>query len=244
MREMNSDKGWVDIHTHILPGVDDGAGDWEETITLLKMAYEQGTRHLIATPHFSRRQEVGRLKELCRRLEREAGSISSDYHVSLGQEIMYFESILEYLGEGKALTLAGSRYVLVEFAPGDSFGRISRAVRQLVQASYFPVIAHVERYPCLARDELLKELIDYGAYLQVNFKSLTGVWMDKRLRWCSRNLKKGYIHVLATDMHNIAVRPPGMQEGILWLKRNAGEEKAIRILRENPEFILADRMLL
>ena len=147
MREMNSDKGWVDIHTHILPGVDDGAGDWEETITLLKMAYEQGTRHLIATPHFSRRQEVGRLKELCRRLEREAGSISSDYHVSLGQEIMYFESILEYLGEGKALTLAGSRYVLVEFAPGDSFGRISRAVRQLVQASYFPVIAHVERYP-------------------------------------------------------------------------------------------------
>ena len=55
MREMNSDKGWVDIHTHILPGVDDGAGDWEETITLLKMAYEQGTRHLIATPHFSRR---------------------------------------------------------------------------------------------------------------------------------------------------------------------------------------------
>ena len=157
---------------------------------------------------------------------------------------MYFESILEYLGEGKALTLAGSRYVLVEFAPGDSFGRISRAVRQLVQASYFPVIAHVERYPCLARDELLKELIDYGAYLQVNFKSLTGVWMDKRLRWCRRNLKKGYIHFLATDMHNIAVRPPGMQEGILWLKRNAGEEKAIRILRENPEFILADRMLL
>lgn len=52
MREMNSDKGWVDIHTHILPGVDDGAGDWEETITLLKMAYEQGTRHMIATPHF------------------------------------------------------------------------------------------------------------------------------------------------------------------------------------------------
>lgn len=68
--------------------------------------------------------------------------------------------------------------------------------------------------------------------------------MDKRLRWCRRNLKKGYIHFLATDMHNIAARPPRMQEGVSWLKRNAGEEKAIRILRENPEFILADQMLL
>lgn len=243
MRTLISDKGWIDIHAHLLPGVDDGARDWEESISLLKMAYDQGIRHIVATPHFTYGQNVGVLQQLSIHLDVEAKAISEDYDVSLGQEIMYFENLIDYLDQGKALTLAGSRYVLIEFEPSDSLGKIQRAVRQLIQASYFPVIAHVERYKSLSCQEDLEKLVEYGAYLQVNSRSLKGGWSDQRARWCKKNLKKGIIQFIATDMHDTWNRPPDIKTAASWLERHMGVSTAIQITRVNPEFILLDRML-
>ena len=243
MDTMALDKGWIDIHAHILPGVDDGAGSWDEAVVLLNMAYKQGVRHIIATPHYRHWQDMDLLKHICMHLDKRAGAISKDYHVSLGQEIMYFENLPEYLDKGKALTMAGGRYVLVEFEPMDSFGRIERAVRQLVQASYFPVVAHAERYKCLAKEGLAEELVDCGAYLQMNSRSLKGRYRDERVRWCKRKLRNGVIHFLTTDMHNVRVRPPDIEDTILWIERHIGRETAARIALENPEYILSDRML-
>ena len=222
-----SDNGWIDIHAHILPGVDDGAHDWDEAAALLKLAYGQGIRHIIATPHFTGNQDPGLLKELCTCLDNQAKAIADGFGVSLGQEIMYFENLVDYLNQGKALTLAGSRYVLVEFGPSDSLGRIKRAVRQLVQASYFPVIAHVERYKCLLEQERPEELVEYGAYLQIN----------------ARSLKKGTIHFIATDMHDPSVRTPDIQTAVSWMEHNMGVRTSVTITRTNPGYILQDRML-
>lgn len=243
MRTKVSGNGWIDIHTHILPGVDDGAEDWEEAVALLKLSYGQGVRHIIATPHFTCSQDIGLLQQLSIYLDGEAKTIADDYGVSLGQEIMYFESLTEYLNQGKALTLAGSRYVLVEFQQSDSFSRIKRAVRQLIQASYFPVVAHVERYQCLFEGDNVQELADYGAYLQVNARSLNGGWTDKKARWCKKNLKNGLIHFIATDMHNTSGRAPDIGAAESWMKRCMGVNAATQITRVNPGFILQDRML-
>ena len=117
MGKMSCSNGWIDIHAHILPGVDDGAHDWDEAAGSLKLAYGQGIRHIIATPHFTGNQDPGLLQELCTCLDYQAKAIADGFGVSLGQEIMYFENLVEYLNQGKALTLAGSRYVLVEFGP-------------------------------------------------------------------------------------------------------------------------------
>lgn len=236
-------KGWIDIHAHILPGVDDGARDWNEAGRLLRLSYEQGVRHIIATPHFKIDQDMELLRRLCMELELKANAISENYHISLGQEIMYFESVLDYLDSGKALTLAGSRYVLVEFEPSASFHKIKRAVRQLVQASYLPVIAHVERCESLLKDEMAEELAGYGAYLQMNSKSITGGWLDRRSRWCRKSLQQGLIHFLASDMHNMQNRTPDLNGAVSWMERHGGKETAVRIARSNPEFILADRIL-
>ena len=97
-------KGWIDIHAHILPGVDDGAHDWDEAITLLKLAYGQGIRHIIATPHFTCNQDTGLLQESCTCLDYHAKAIADGFGVSLGQEIKYFENLIEYLNQGRALT--------------------------------------------------------------------------------------------------------------------------------------------
>lgn len=240
---MAFNKGWIDIHAHILPGIDDGAKDWNESVRLLKMAYRQGVRHIIATPHFSLSQDLALLRDIYERLDQKAWAISENYHISLGQEIMYSENLLEYLETEKALTLAGSRYVLIEFGLNDSMNKMERAVRQIVQASYFPIIAHVERYKCLEREGSAEELTKYGAYLQINAGSLNHGWMDKRTRWCKKNLKKGTIHFLASDMHNTVSRPPEIRAAIACMEQWAGEELAIQIARENPGFILADKML-
>ena len=142
----------IDIHAHILPGVDDGSRGMEESETMLSMAYRQGIRRIIATPHYSRRRGSGGLAELADRLNARAQAIYGDFEILPGHETYYYEGLAEALKSGQALTLAGSRYVLVEFDPGVSYRQLYQGVRKLIMARYVPVLAHVERYLCL-RDE-------------------------------------------------------------------------------------------
>lgn len=97
-------KGWVDIHAHILPGVDDGASDWEETNEMLRRAYEQGITHIIATPHYVSGQDTHSLREMVKKLRETAFSISENMMVDLGQEVQYFEELPSFLEQGKVLT--------------------------------------------------------------------------------------------------------------------------------------------
>lgn len=216
---MQLTKNQIDIHTHILPGVDDGSRDWTESRAMLKSAYNQGIRHLIATPHFSQHQQVEQLESLARQLRAEAKNISPELEVSLGQEVLYFEDLVSFLADGKVLTLAGSRCVLVEFYPQDSFARIMRAINQLQRSSYVPMIAHIERYQCLYEKGKIEELKQTGAYLQMNYGSLIGGLLDKRVRWCRRQVRRGYIDFFGSDMHNMTTRPPRIQEAVAWIKK-------------------------
>lgn len=94
----------IDIHTHILPGIDDGARDWDESRRMLEMAYSQGIRHIVATPHYSRRGLRPEIYELSARLSEEAQKIASDFKTGLGQETYYHEGLVENLKQGQALT--------------------------------------------------------------------------------------------------------------------------------------------
>lgn len=110
-------KGIIDIHAHILPGIDDGAKNWDESRKMLEKAYGEGIRHIIATPHYSRRGLTPHIYELAERLQDKAREIAPDFGTGLGQETFFHEGLVENLKMGKALTLEGSRYVLVEFEP-------------------------------------------------------------------------------------------------------------------------------
>ena len=241
-------KGWVDIHAHILPGVDDGASDWEETNEMLRRAYEQGITHIIATPHYVSGQDTHSLREMVKKLRETAFSISENMMVDLGQEVQYFEELPSFLEQGKVLTLSGSRYVLVEFLPGDGYMRLFRAVRSLVQSSYLPVIAHAERYNCLKENGRTMELVRCGAYMQMNAGSLGGGLFDRRAAWCRKEILRGNIHFIATDMHGVVIRPPELGEAVRWMARQNrnGQDAgwmAKRLLRQNQEHILRDTVL-
>lgn len=233
----------IDIHAHILPETDDGAKDWEEAAAMLRAASEEGFKRVIATPHFSFSQNPELLRRKAEQLNEEAYCRSLDIRISLGQEILYFEDIVSFLSEEKTLTLAGSHYVLVEFLPEETFSRIERGVRELVQNGYFPILAHAERYYCLYGKGKLEDIIRSGAYIQMNYRCLEGGLFDRRTSWCRKQVLEGRVHFLGTDMHNMRSRPPKTERAAAWIEKHGGRELLEQLTRENPSYILEDKII-
>ena len=139
----------IDLHCHVLPGVDDGAADFEESLRMLKSAAKQCVYAVVATSHYSRQfrnEEPERFRMLREELQRRARiEIQENFTVYSGQEVFYTEDVVEKLDEKKLLTLNGSSYVLTEFHPSMPYSMIINGVRELTMAQYTPIIAHFER---------------------------------------------------------------------------------------------------
>lgn len=161
-----------------------------------------------------------------------------DFEVYLGQETYYHEELPGRIRSGKAKTLAGSRYVLVEFAPGDPYEKIFRGIRALVSAGYVPVLAHIERYESLRRDAKLNELIAGGCIFQMNYGSLKGHLLDPEVRWCRKQVSQGYVSLLGTDMHRTDYRPPDITEPMKWLRNHIEENLLDDMIWNNPLHII------
>lgn len=228
----------IDVHAHILPGADDGAESLEESRRMLEIAYRQGIRQIIATPHYRRGQDTERLRALAGELQREAWNVDPCCRIYLGQELMDSEDLIEDLKTGRALTMGGSRYVLIEFHTNASFSHIYQRLRQLEAAGYLPVVAHVERYGCLRAEGRVRELIETGSCIQMNYSSLEGSVFNKEVRWCRRQVMEGNVHLLGTDMHHAERRSPDIEKALGWLKGHCPRGRLHRMLKKNPEYIL------
>lgn len=231
--------GFIDIHAHILPGIDDGARDWDESRRMLETAYEQRIRHIVATPHYSRRGLPPDIYDLAAKLQEEAFKIAPDFKIGLGQETYYHEGLVENLKAGTALSLAGTYYVLVEFEPQVTYHNLYQAVRKLTMARYIPVIAHMERYLCLREEKNLMNLLQCDCRLQMNYSSLGGnaLW-NKDVRWCRRQVLEGRIHCLSTDMHRMDYRKPVIEDSLKWIEKNLKWNEMLALIRGNAEEIL------
>lgn len=239
----------IDVHAHILPAIDDGSKNMGTTRCMLRMAYGQGIRAIIATPHYTRHRWHTRpeqIRELAEQVQKEADRITPGMKIYAGQEINYFDGMDEYLAQGRLLTLADSRFVLVEFFPSVPWSQMETAVRRLTLAGYTPVIAHAERYECLYSGDKLRALKDAGSYVQMNYQSLTAsgflsdIWSLKERNWCRKALLEGCVDFLGTDMHGLRHRPPRCEEACGWIKNKAGEDVYQRLTEENPTRIIND----
>lgn len=213
----------IDTHSHILPGIDDGAGSWKEALCMLKTAQAQGIRRVIATPHwggpFGYTDPV-QIRELCFTLQEKARRHNISVKIYQGQEVMYTEEAADRIANGEILTLADSRYVLAEFYQGIGYSGIFRAVQRFTQSGYSPIIAHAERYEALKDIGRLEELRKQGAYIQLNFRAIGGKWHDFTTRWCRKALKEGFVHFVGTDMHNMRTRKPETESAVADYKTN------------------------
>ena len=173
-----TDHGLFDIHCHLIPGVDDGAQDLEETRKLLRMEYEQGVRNIIATPHYrdqmfdtpihTIRSQFALVEKCVQEFNQELAK-EDRMRIYLGCEFHANMQMSRMLDEGRVSTMADSGYVLVEFSGNAEYSYIEDRLRSLIIVGYRPIIAHVERCDNIWGDlELIRDLAQMGAYMQVN----------------------------------------------------------------------------
>lgn len=240
-------QGYIDIHTHILPGIDDGARDWAQTERMLKLQREQGVTDIIATPHFDMEdnyQNPNQIRELVKQANELAKKVVPEITLYAGCEVLYSPGVIDAYKKGDILTLADSQYILIEFFPRSPYREIEEAISSFVREGLVPVIAHVERYECLMNEyDRLYELSKMGAVMQMNSRSFLGKRFDKRAKMCRKMIENGYVQFLGSDCHNENERPPKMLQPYQLIAKFVGEGLADEITQYNPRSILEKKYL-
>jgi protein-tyrosine phosphatase len=237
----------IDLHTHIVPGVDDGAADPNEAVAMCRLAKADGTEIIVATPHQRHpRWENDDLRRIDERLAGVRAAVEGP-EIRLGAEIHVGSDLLrevELLPGGSLLTLAGSRYLLLEFPPSLELISPRAIVHELTVAGWRPIIAHPERIRPWAEDPAeLGELVDLGALLQLTAMSVTGEFRRRSQACSTFLLDQGWVHVVASDAHDPERRPPILSRAFEAVSRRWGLDLAERLFRDNPRRILADEVI-
>ena len=235
---------FVDIHCHALFGVDDGAPDEIMMCEMLRSSYEDGTRALCMTPHCSAEYMPSStaLEEALAKAEQYCKVHLPDMQLYLGNELSYRVEGIKMLAEGQCKTLAGTRYVLLDFFTMPDAVAIVQSVKAMQNAGYIPVVAHVERYACFHKDKkALERLHETGALLQVNAASIFEGVFSPVGRTARRLLSKRLADVIASDGHDLQDRPPQLSMAYRTVEKKYGERYAKLLFFENPSRILSGK---
>lgn len=237
----------ADIHNHILFDVDDGSKTFEQSQNMLDMAYNEGIRTIILTPHHNPYRWHNTITELRAKYKILREYCMDNYpklDLYLGNEIYYGEDTLEELNNKKILTMADSRYVLVEFSPSAEYRYIKHAVMDIQQSGYYPIVAHVERYECLlSKSGYIDELKELGAFIQVNASAIMGERNRIEKKFTNKLLKHENVDFVATDAHRDNVRTPRIKSCMEYVIKKYGNAYAKRIFNENPSRVINDEYI-
>ena len=237
----------IDIHCHILPGVDDGSPDMATSLEMLRIADKNGITHLILTPHHkpmhhnvSHEHNVVYRKKL-QEAAKEAGIKAKLFS---GNEIYYSDETMEELMEGKICSLAGSDYVLVEFHPTNPYKAIQNAVSRVQAAGFIPIIAHVERYSdIVSHPARVKDLIEMGSLIQVNASSIMGKYGFGISHFTKKLLKDELVHFVASDAHDTGRRAPQLLDCRNYVERKFGEDYGKKLFFTNPANVIRNELI-
>lgn len=240
-------QGYFDLHSHILPGIDDGPENMEETLRMVAIAYEEGIRIILATPHYlTGKTDMPRdlLMDLYNKVNNEVKKAGIDLSIILGNEIYFSADIIDALNRGDALTIDGTRYILIEFPLNISYQELWKGINHCLFAGYIPILAHAERYYCLQKDhDFVGELISLGAYVQINLTSICGRITDPQVTLCHKLLKKEWVHFLGTDAHGAFRRTPCTKDAVRFIQRRYGYKRVRQLFWENPMIMIENNFL-
>lgn len=230
-------EGYIDMHIHILPGVDDGAKDVADMKAMLQIAYDEGIRCMIATPHHhpdrgNAKPEV--LKRQAVLLRDAAHAIDEHFRIYLGTEIYFGQNVLEELKNQQILTMNRRNYVLIEFTPSETFLYICQSLQQLQMSGHEVILAHVERYRCIREHiESAEQLHKMGIHLQINAGSIIGDSGRKVKRFVQSLMEQDIVFCVGTDAHAAKIRAPRMKKAAEYVGKKYGEEYKRRIFFGN-----------
>lgn len=232
----------IDLHCHILPGIDDGAPTLEVSLAMARIAVADGITTTACTPHIYPGMYMNDgpgIKAARKVLQSELDAAGIPLQLVAGADVHLVPGLLDGITNGRIPTLHGSRYLLLEPSHTTPPPRFEESVFNLIATGITPVITHPERltwvedhYPTFMR------LITQGAWMQVTAGALTGIFGPRARYWGERFVGEGYTHILATDAHSAGRRSPVLSEAAHIAARMVGEQEARRMVVERPRAIL------
>ena len=236
---------YVDLHTHLAWGIDDGYQTREEAIKGLEILNQQGTVAVVATPHFiPSKQDYKTVQEMNLRID-ELRILAKDYDVQVvrGCELFLNDSFLEFVEEGLANRINHSKYILVEFNVTKKLGNeevVEDRLYELSVRQMTPVIAHVERYFHEGVDiERVRSWVEQGYVIQMNVSSILGKHGSTIKNNCFKLLDEGLVHIVSSDTHSpTGGRSPRMEEACKLIEKEYGKENAIKLFYDNAIHVI------
>lgn len=241
----------IDLHCHILPGIDDGPGTLEQAVAMCRMAAAAGCEALVATPHQRKSDwwncDREPLAALRRQLQEAVGPtprILGGGEIRVDPRLLAEILALREEDTHGPLPLAGSRYLLLEFGPEAGLPEAADLVHELSVAGWRPVLAHPELIRWMAADPSgVAHLVSLGALAQVTAMSLTGDFGRRAQADAGRLVEMGLVHFVASDAHDLERRPPGLARAWDAIAERWGEEAAGELLVDNPRAVVAGQPL-
>jgi protein-tyrosine phosphatase len=232
----------IDLHSHILPGIDDGAPNLDVALDMARMAVSDGIHTMACTPHIypglymNSTQSITQARDAFQAQLDERGIA---LRLLVGADTHLVPELLSKLRQGVVPTLHGSRYLLLEPSHHVMPPRFEESVFQLVVSGYTPVITHPERLTWVEDHyDVFLRLIRQGAWMQVTADALTGLFGSRVKYWGERFLSEGRVHLLASDAHSNRRRVPRLSAGFEVAERILGREEALRLVIDRPQAIL------
>ncbi len=231
----------TDIHIHLIPGVDDGADSFGTAVSMVKCAYNEGIRNIIATPHsaaFDDRKNP--VKPIFDQLKEIVSSDFPDINLMPGAEVLVeraeIKKIIRKLRHNKYPTLNSTSYVLTQLPLSyENFEDAQYCISKLIDTGYTPIIAHAERY--MFSVDQIYSLKEMGSLIQVNFSDIVPREYYVMTQKAAQMLKDEMIDFLATDAHNTTYRSPIISDALNHMEKHCSDEYIERVLYYNPSFL-------
>lgn len=236
----------LDLHNHILPGVDDGPSTMEESVEMARMAYYDGTQTIVATPHnrdVNERSSISTVRSLVDRLNQEIQAQSISLKVILGMENHLEMDTVEQVDKGHALPIEGTHYILIEL-PFEFYPFYAEEVLFNLQLkSLRPIVVHPERNLAIQeKPEILANLVSKGALAQITAGSISGILGKDHQKAARELLQQNLVHIIASDGHTArGRRTPILSHGVAAVAKLIGDEAAHRMVEDIPQAILQDK---
>jgi protein-tyrosine phosphatase len=234
---------FVDIHCHLIPGIDDGAKSWQETHAMAEIAVDEGVATIIATPHqlgTYAHNDGDTIRQRTEELQQQLQEHGVDLRVLPGADVRIDEPMLAGLRAGHVLTLADrGKHVLLEL-PHELYFPLEGVLAALDRAGLVGILSHPERNQGLLKDpQQASRLVKLGCLMQITAGSLLGAFGPAPQQMAEWMLEQGLVHFLATDAHGCRSRRPLMRRAFQYAAELVEEEVAVEICCRNPAAVAA-----
>lgn len=237
----------IDLHSHILPGLDDGSSSLAEALEMARLAVADGTTHMVCTPHVMPgvyRNNTANIEQAVQALEQELRRADIPLALYVGADVHVAPDLPDRLKLGKVPTLNRSRYFLFEPPHHILPPRLEDLVSRLTSAGYVPILTHPERLTWIKSNyDVIERLNALGCLIQLTADSVIGAFGRTALYYSEKLLDEGRVDIIASDAHGATRRRPGLSQAVVTIANRCGEDEAYNMAVKRPGAILQNQLV-